>query len=103
MKLGDVVQKLESFPEMTIYVADGSSGKADDEVILLPKGTRTSSAPPGFSYLLECDIAAEALMVWSEWRDGRLPNRDEAAEAVFYYGREDAYLPTEAMLREPQR
>jgi len=60
-----------------------------DEV---PEGVITSS---GHHYLLEVDLAIEAVEVWSEWRAGAVPTPEEATYAVIYYGEHDAYQPVE--------
>jgi len=60
-----------------------------DEV---PEGVITNS---GHYYLLEVDLAIEAVEVWSEWRAGAIPTPEEATYAVIYYGEHDAYQPVE--------
>jgi hypothetical protein len=56
----------------------------------VPEGVITSS---GHRYLLEVDLAIEAVEVWSEWRAGAIPTPEEATNAVIYYGEHDAYQP----------
>jgi hypothetical protein len=47
------------------------------------------------AYVLEVAIAQQVLDVWSLWRDGRLPSRAEAVDAVIYFALNDAYQPIE--------
>lgn len=65
-----------------------------DAVVLrgdgVPDGLTTES---GHHYLLEVDLAIEAIEVWSEWRAGVIPTPEEATLAVIYYGEHDAYQP----------
>jgi hypothetical protein len=56
----------------------------------LPEGSTTES---GHDYLLEVNLAIEAIEVWSEWRAGAIPTAEEATLAVVYYGEHDAYQP----------
>ena len=52
-----------------------------------------TEAPDGTTYLLEVGVAAEAITVWSQWREGRSPSPEDACAAVLYYATNDAYLP----------
>jgi hypothetical protein len=47
----------------------------------------------GHEYLLEVDLAREAVEVWSDWRGGTTPTSEEAALAVIHYAEHDAYQP----------
>jgi len=49
------------------------------------------SAESGHDYLLEVNLALEAIEVWSAWRAGAIPTVEEATSAVIYYGENDAY------------
>jgi hypothetical protein len=53
-------------------------------------------AEPGLVYLLEVDLAKEAIEVWSEWRDGPIPTLADAVGSVIWYVEHDAYEPLEA-------
>jgi hypothetical protein len=48
------------------------------------------------AYLLEVDLAKEAIRVWSEWRNGAAPTSEEQVAAVVHYAAHDAYLPVES-------
>jgi hypothetical protein len=54
----------------------------------LPEGTATEF---GHDYLLEVDLAIEAIEVWSAWRAGAIPTAEEATSAVIHYAENDAY------------
>ncbi len=58
----------------------------------IPAGVTTES---GHHYLLEVDLALEAIEVWSEWRAGAIPTPEEATLAIVYYGEHDAYQPVQ--------
>jgi hypothetical protein len=47
----------------------------------------------GYHYLLEVDLALEVIEVWSDWRGGTTPTPEEAALAIIYYAKHDAYQP----------
>jgi hypothetical protein len=46
-------------------------------------------------YLLEVELARQAIVTWSGWRAGRVPGSDDKAEAVVYYAEHDAFMPVE--------
>ena len=85
-KLGDGGTLFAAFPFTPESEAALFMGEVDE----------VEGVVPGYEYVLECDVALEVLAVWSHWRDGRTPTSREAAEAVIYYGVNDAYLPLEA-------
>lgn len=96
----DVVSHLNEIPAgdgfspgPTIYAtrpwtlnADAVVLRGDDD----PEGGTTES---GHQYLLEVDLALDAIAVWSDWRGGRTPTPEEAALAVIHYAEHDAYQP----------
>ena len=49
--------------------------------------------PLGYDYLLEVALVVDVLQTWSSWRGDQTPTAEEAAEAVVYYAKHDAYLP----------
>jgi hypothetical protein len=52
------------------------------------------ASPAGLHYLLEVEIAREAIKVWQAWRPGRMPTLEDEVAAVVYYAQHDAWLPT---------
>ena len=98
----DVVARLHTVPRgdryavgPAIFVKQPIAYQSD--AIVLAEEVIHGAAPgaPGYSYLLEVDIAKQVLDVWSSWRAGATPTRAEAVDAVIYYAVNDAYQPTE--------
>jgi len=48
---------------------------------------------PSHAYLLEVDVAAEVLEVWSSRRAGKPPSPEEATEALIHYAAHGAHQP----------
>ncbi|GAA1843915.1 hypothetical protein [Asanoa iriomotensis] len=98
----DVISHLDDIPSgdgyspgPTIYARRPWKPSSDALVLTgddVPDGVTTES---GHDYLLEVDLALEAVEVWSEWRDGATPTAEDATFAVLYYGEHDAYQPLE--------
>src|SRR5215831_12940529 len=61
----------------------------------------TDNAPDGFEYMLEVELAQDAIEVWSLWREDQVPTTAEACGAVIWYAEHDAYQPTEQMRQDP--
>ena len=89
------MQSIRSDSDLTLYapasrpLSAGSPGLAAARIGPDGGGRR-------LSYLLEVDLAREAIEVWSEWRNGRVPTRDERVAAVAFYADNDAYLPVDS-------
>lgn len=75
----------EDDAEETIYAA--RPWTADSEAVTLPD----ESDPAGLAYLLEVELAVEAIDVWQEWH-GRSATPDDRCRAVIHYATHDAYL-----------
>jgi len=85
-------------PGPTIYARLPWTPQSDAVVLRgdeVPDGVVTES---GHQYLLEVDLAIEAVEVWSAWRDGATPTPEEATLAVIHYGENDAYQPVDREL-----
>ena len=93
MKLSEVIQNLDGFDaEQAIYV----TAMSPDADAVVDYETDDGDVPPsaiGMHYLLEVSIARDSIRVWSQWRDGQ-PTADERTQAVFYYAKNDAFMPT---------
>ena len=90
--LGDVLEEIDHIDRTaTIYVKNGVVDNST-ECLVLAEG---EAPPQSFRYLLEVDLAKEAIEVWSEWRGGKRPSRGERSAAVAHYASHDAYLPAE--------
>ena len=77
----------------TIYAKHPWTSESDAVVLAganVPDGVTTES---GHHYLLEVNLAIEAVEVWSEWRAAVIPSPEEATSAVIYYAENDAYQP----------
>ena len=55
-------------------------------------GSPPSSAA-GLRYLLEVQLAREAIEVWRAWRPGQTPSLENKLRAVTFYAEHDAWLP----------
>ena len=98
MTMRQAIESLDGFDgEQTIYVRPDGSIDSDSEVVVdyySDDGEPPESAA-GMNYLLEVSLARDALRVWSEWREGRLPSIEEQIEAIVYYAENDAFQPVE--------
>lgn len=93
--LSVILDRIESVPnDFTIYVAAPSPLTSMTRAVAVAEPA-DGRAPSGMRYLLEASLAREAIKVWSEWRDGRIPSSEDRAEAVIYYAEHDAYMPAE--------
>jgi hypothetical protein len=90
--LGDVLAELDdAADESTIFIEVGEIVEGSTKAMVLAEG---QPAPHGFRYFLEVLVAREVLEVWSEWRGGRKPSREDRVGAVAYYAARDAFMPT---------
>ena len=93
MILKDIIANLENYDdEQTIFVMEYH---ADSEACVVKEEDDKieSISYNGKKYLLEVELAKDAIRVWTQWRDGRQPTLDEKLEAVLYYANNDSYLP----------
>ena len=77
----------------TIYAMRPWTPESDAVILAgadVPDSVTTES---GHHYLLEVNLAIEAVEVWSEWRATVIPSPEEATSAVIYYAENDAYQP----------
>lgn len=79
----------------TIFARRPWSPESDALVLTDEAINGVASTAPDYAYLLEVDLAQEALEVWSAWRDNAHPSREEATRAVIYYAEHDAYEPVD--------
>jgi len=98
MTLGEVLSRLEDLDdELTIFAVGGTGASIESESEVCRETDDGSLVCPSnqvLSYVLEVDAAKEVVAVWSDWRDGSEPSVLQMFEAVMYYARNDAYLPT---------
>jgi hypothetical protein len=94
LNLIDTIDDLD--PNLTIYIEDIPELSIHSKAIACPPSDDGSIySLDGYVYLLEVELAKEVVEVWTSWRNGRIPSSDQKAEAVLYYGLNDAYLPLE--------
>lgn len=89
--LRDVIARLDNFSDDETIHAESTAAAARAVVATEPCDGSTPEA--GLRYLLEVDLAREALKVWCDWRPGRTPSLDDRLAAVTYYAEHDAWLP----------
>ena len=99
-RLLDVVASLDAverrgrqgvFPTIFAQTPWSSSSPA----VVLCEESLDGRAPsmPTHAYLLEVDVAAEVLEVWSKRRSGRTPSPEEATEALIHFAAHGTHLP----------
>jgi hypothetical protein len=94
----DLVQRLDEVDDGDHFEVEPAlfarrPWEPDSEAALIREDWVESRQRPGFHLLLEVSIVREVLGVWSAWREGRVPDADEAAAAVIHYAENDAYQP----------
>jgi len=99
-RLLDVVASLDAverrgrrgvFPTIFAQTPWSSSSPA----VVLCEESLDGRAPsmPTHAYLLEVDVAAEVLEVWSSRRSGLTPSPEEATEALIHFAAHGSHLP----------
>ena len=93
MTLAELIERLDKFDnDCTIYAEKKPSWTAASRAVVCAESDEEeANAPDGLIYLLEVDIAKEAIEVWTRW-SGRKPSIEEKCSAVIYYAENDAYL-----------
>ncbi|MBY8880762.1 hypothetical protein [Actinacidiphila acidipaludis] len=87
----EVLDQLDEVPEdATLHAAEPWSATSATCV------SDDDSAPDGFVYLIEAELAHQVIEVWSRWRNGTEPTGLQKCEAVIHYATRDAYLPRDA-------
>ena len=95
--LRQVVQRLDSYSdELMIWarVQTKDDLTPDTEAVVAPARQDDSIwwEERGLSYVLEVDVAMEAIKVWRQDRDGAEPSAAERCAAVIHYTVNDAFL-----------
>lgn len=94
--LGDVLSNLDKHPLYALmYVPAGEDAVSAQTPVLLVELEDGPPDPERWCYFLEVYTAKDVIEVWSEWRDGRTPRLEDLVQAVAYYAKRDAYLPTD--------
>jgi ABC-type glycerol-3-phosphate transport system substrate-binding protein len=98
MKLIELLDNLDALhDDAIIFIPRGNTIRQDLEAITGPleEYGEYGIPPDGFEYFLEVFTAKEALQVWRDWRNGKIPDKYEKYQAILYYVEHDAYLPIE--------
>lgn len=90
MLLRDAVARLAELPDDAVLHAGRPWATTSPVEVVLEPAER-----PALPYLLEVDLAREAVLVWTQWRGGATPSVEQACQAVLHYAEHDAYLPVE--------
>jgi hypothetical protein len=81
-----VIARLDEFGAEDTIFAESATPDARAEVA-------PEDADTNLPYLLEVDLAREAIEVWQAFRPGETPTLESKLEAVTYYAENDAWLP----------
>ena len=86
----------DRYNPLVIYAEGGSHAEPQARALICPGDEEKGFTCPqdgSLSEVLMVQLAREAIEVWSEWRGGRAPTRQDKFEAVIHYSLHDAYLP----------
>jgi hypothetical protein len=100
----DELDDSDAFAPLIIYTKNGSRGLPNEAAMVCPDDETASRAcpeDPTLSHFLMVQLAREAIEVWSAWRGGRTPTKEEKLAAVKFYSCHDAYLPVEDENAQP--
>lgn len=97
MTLRQVVQQLDSYnDELMIWarVQTKNDLTPDTEAVVAPARQDDSTwwEERGLLYVLEVDLAKDAIRVWRQGHDGAEPSAAERCAAVIHYAVNDAFL-----------
>jgi hypothetical protein len=98
LTLAQVVQQLDGYDDELMIWARARTDLADltpdTEAVVAPQleDDGVGWAERGLSYVLEVELAKEAIEVWRQWRDGAEPSAAQRCAAVIHYAVNDAYL-----------
>jgi hypothetical protein len=102
MTLSQVVQRLDSYDDELMIWARARTDLADltpdTEAVVAPEleDAEVWWEERGLSYVLEVDLAKEAIEVWRQWRDSAEPSAGQRCAAVIYYAVNDAFLEVDS-------
>jgi hypothetical protein len=102
LTLIQVVQQLDCYDDGLLIWARARTDLADltpDCEALVAPGLEDDGVwwqERGLSYVLEVELAKEAIQVWRQWRDGAEPSAAQRCATVIHYALNDAYLEPDA-------
>ena len=102
LTLAQIVQQLDGYDDELMIWARARTDLVDlapdSEALVAPQledgGVRWEER--GLSYVLEVELAKEAIQVWRQWRHGAEPSTAQRCAAVIHYAVNDAYLEIDA-------
>ena len=96
--LGELLEAIDTLdPELTLFAPASRPLSAGSPGLVAAEGDEPVQgvADKELGHLLEVELAREAIEVWSAWRNGQAPTREERVAAVIFYADYDTYLPAE--------
>jgi hypothetical protein len=88
----------DRFESPCIFAEGGPDAPRSARALVCPGDKEGSFECPqdaALTYVLMVQQAKECIDVWSKWRGGRPPSRQDKFDAVMYYSRNDAWLPVD--------
>ena len=97
MSLAQVIERLDDYDdELTIWAraSDGANLTPETEAVVAPELADGGVwwKERGLLYVLEVDLAKDAIRVWRQDHDGVEPTAAQRWAAVIYYAVHDAFL-----------
>jgi hypothetical protein len=92
----DDVDDSDPYSPQVIYAEAGADALPTARTIVCSgddEGTLVCPKDGVLTEVLMVQLAKEAIEVWSTWRGGKIPTRQDKFEAVMFYSQHDAYLP----------
>ncbi len=105
MTLYEVAEQLDSFPDdQIIYAVGYYEGWGPDTFAMVrvsPEDGRIRQVFDGIEmcYVLEVNLAKEAVEVYQESHRISAPSTEQKLQAIIYYAENDAYLPRDDEVR----
>ncbi len=90
------VDDSDRYAPLIIFADGGAHASPTARTIVCPgdeEGTLSCPQDSALSEVLMVQLAKEAIEVWSAWRGGKKPTREDKFAAVMFYSSHDAYLP----------
>jgi hypothetical protein len=96
MKLIELINQIDSIDDnLIIFVSENMEFDENINAVAAPNyQLEGGGKPKGMVYLLEVNLAKEAIEVWKDWRSGKEPTDKDKCQAVIHYAIYDSYLPT---------
>jgi hypothetical protein len=92
----DEVDDSDRYASPVIFAEGGPDASPSARTVVCPgdeEGTLICPQDPALSEVLMVQLAKEAIEVWSAWRGGKKPSRQDKFAAVMFYSQHDAFIP----------